>query len=170
MTVEEIPAAVRPRYALTAHEQVTILSATPERLLAEVRYSAGGREPPLHLHPQQDERFEVLSGALRVTLDGRLLTVAAGESVAIPRGAAHRMAPVGPEGATARWSTTPALRTEQWWSELAALRERCGGDPPLPALARLLREFDGEFRLALPRFVALPPVRLLAALPAGRGA
>ncbi len=166
MTVEEIPAALGPTLELTAHEQLTILSATPARLLAEVRYGAGGRDPPLHRHPAQDERFEVLRGALRVTLDGRELIVAAGESVAIPRGAAHRMAPVGPEGAVARWSTTPALRTAQWWTELAALRERCGGDPPLPLLARLLREFDGEFRLALPRVVERPLVRLLAALPA----
>lgn len=165
MTVREIPAALGPTLELTAHEQVTILSATPERLFAEVRYAAGGREPPLHVHPAQDERFEVVEGALQVTLDGRLLTVAAGESVAIPRGTAHRMTPIGAEGATARWSTMPALRTEQWWTELAALRERCGGDPPLPQLARLLLRFDAEFRLALPRVLARPLVRLLAALP-----
>jgi mannose-6-phosphate isomerase-like protein (cupin superfamily) len=43
-----------------------------------------------HLHLDYVERFQVLEGTATVELEGEKLTVGAGESVEVPRGAAHR--------------------------------------------------------------------------------
>ena len=154
-------------YALTAHETVTIRQATPDLLEAEVRWTGGGRLPPAHLHPAQDERFEVLEGTLRVVVDGEERTLAAGEAIEIPRGAVHRMTAAGGGAARAIWQTRPALRTVEWWAAVDAERSRRGGrDPPLPVMARLVRAYAAEFRLELlPGAVQGPLLRLLALLP-----
>ena len=44
---------------LTPHETVTIRSASPELLDVEGRWGPGGKPPPAHYHPEQDEHFEV---------------------------------------------------------------------------------------------------------------
>lgn len=164
MPIDETPPLALV-YELTSHETVTLVSVSPTLLEADVRYAPGGRLPPAHVHPAQEERFEVTSGELRVVLDGRERVLEAGQSIEIPRGRPHRMNAAGLDGVRARWSTWPALRTEEWWAALAAARRRCGGDPPLPVLARLLRRYDAEFRLALPSLVERPLVGLLAVLP-----
>jgi mannose-6-phosphate isomerase-like protein (cupin superfamily) len=55
---------------LTPHETVTIRSASPELLDVEGRWGPGGKPPPAHYHPEQDEHFEVLEGTLTAKLNG----------------------------------------------------------------------------------------------------
>jgi mannose-6-phosphate isomerase-like protein (cupin superfamily) len=43
---------------------------TDDRLEMEGFYSGEGGLPPNHLHPRQDEHFEVLEGAVRAVIDG----------------------------------------------------------------------------------------------------
>jgi len=45
--------------------------------------------PPLHVHPTQEERYEVLSGTMIVTEDGVEHTLRPGESRTIPPGVPH---------------------------------------------------------------------------------
>ena len=47
---------------LTPHETVTIRESSPELLEVEGSWGPGGRAPPVHYHPAQDEHFEVLDG------------------------------------------------------------------------------------------------------------
>jgi Cupin domain len=63
-----------------------------------------------HLHPKQEERIEVLSGALRCRLSGSEQTLGRGDAVAVPR--AHLI----PSGTRAQRRRTP-------WSNTA---RRCG--------------------------------------------
>jgi quercetin dioxygenase-like cupin family protein len=49
-----------------------------------------GQGPPLHLHIKEAEEFHVKSGTLSAEVDGRPLTVGAGEIATIPRGSPHR--------------------------------------------------------------------------------
>jgi quercetin dioxygenase-like cupin family protein len=152
-------------YRLTAHETVTVRVSTPYLLEAEVHYEPG-RLPPAHVHPDQDERFEILEGSLRVVIGGAERIVHAGEVLEIPRGVPHKMTGSGDAPTRAIWQTRPALRTEEWWAALAAARDECGdGDPPLRALAPLLRRHAPEFQLALPRAIQRPLLWLLAAMP-----
>jgi hypothetical protein len=45
-------------------------SSGAEVLAVEARWTRGGALPPTHLHPAQDERFEVLDGRLPVLVRG----------------------------------------------------------------------------------------------------
>ena len=45
--------------------------------------------PPVHIHPHQEESYEVLAGVLDVFVDGRWRELSAGESLTVPRGTPH---------------------------------------------------------------------------------
>lgn len=48
-----------------------------------------GTEPPPHVHSREDEFLYLLSGEIRVFVDGEVITVAAGEGVFLPRRKPH---------------------------------------------------------------------------------
>lgn len=84
-------------------------------------YEGASAAPPAHLHPAQDERFEVLSGSMRALVDGRELELPTGAVLEIDRGTAHQMWNAGDEPAAVDWRTNPAGRTLAWFRELSAL-------------------------------------------------
>jgi hypothetical protein len=55
---------MRETLKLGPHDSLEIVSSTPEALEVEASYRPGGSPPPAHLHPAQDERFEVLEGSV----------------------------------------------------------------------------------------------------------
>lgn len=73
-------------------ESWRILSVTADGgpFVAEVTLQTGAG-PPLHEHTEEEEQIEVLAGSLSCTLDGRTLSLAAGESITFPAGATHRI-------------------------------------------------------------------------------
>ena len=115
-----------------------------ERLEVEASYDGGGSEPPAHLHPAQDERFEVLEGTMRARIGDLESELRAGDELAVPAGTVHQMWNAGAERAVMLWSTTPAGRTLDWFRELAALR----AGRPLEDPATLLDRYSDTFRLA----------------------
>ena len=156
---------------LTPKETVTILGGTPDVLEVEAEYGPSGAPPPKHLHPAQDEHFEVLSGELRARLDGDERTLRAGDTLDIPRRTPHQMWNPGAEPARVRWQTRPAGRTEQWFRQLDALQRegRVGKDgmPGPLAFGVYLTEYRDVFRLAVAPDPLLRPVLGLLGL-AGR--
>ena len=109
-----------------------------ELLEMEAFYPGDGPAPPEHLHPRQDEHFEVLEGSIALRVGHEHRTVPAGESFDIPRGTVHTMGPAGGP-ARIRWEVRPALRTEEFLTQMPAeFSER---------LAHIQR-FSEEFRLA----------------------
>jgi len=152
-------------YHLTPSEQVTVVSRGPEALVVEAIYGPQGSPPPPHLHPAQDERFEVLEGRLSVRLGGDpVRELAAGDVLEIPRGTAHSMWNASDAPARVRWATLPAGRTEEWWAALSGARREGERMPPLPTLGALLTEYDDVFRLAKAQAVMRPVLRALAPL------
>lgn len=156
------------RFELTPHEAVTLRRSSPEELEVEVEYAPGGERPPRHFHPDQDERFELLEGALSVRVEGDERELRPGEVLEIPRGAVHQMWNPGASVARARWITSPAGRTESWFRELGGLRAQgrvgSNGMPGPLAFAVLLTEYRDVFRLAGPQpllrgaFAAMAPL------------
>ena len=49
----------------------------------------GGSGPPPHVHPQGDEYFQVLGGAMRMEVGGKTIHAERGGAVWIPRGTVH---------------------------------------------------------------------------------
>lgn len=145
---------------LTASESVSVVDSTAGSLEVEATYGGGGKAPPGHLHPAQDEHFEVLEGRLRVRIDGAERELTAGESIEIPRGSVHQMWSPGGENARVRWTTTPAGRTLQWFRELHELqlagKAASSGAPSPLAMGVLLSEYRDVFRLAGPELLLRP--------------
>jgi quercetin dioxygenase-like cupin family protein len=115
--------------------RLRLVSIEPECLEMEAAYGPEGLMPPEHAHPRQDERFEVLAGAVRTVIAGRERRYAAGEVFEVPAGTPHRMAGDGP--ARVRWEVRPALRTAEFFERLYG-----GGDP-----TGLFEDFAEEIRL-----------------------
>ncbi len=146
---------------LSSHEDVKVVRDTPDELELEGTWKPGGSSPPAHLHPSQDEYFEVLSGRLTAVVDGLRRQLGPGDTLEIPRRTPHKMWNPGTEVATATWRTRPAGRTRDW----LRLIHRLGGGgtrkPPLPALARAINQYSDVFRLVI-RPKPLQPVADLA--------
>jgi hypothetical protein len=107
---------------------------TDEVLEMEGSYSGEGGLPPEHLHPHQDEHFEVLEGTVRAVINGEEHRYGAGESFDVPARTPHRLAGAG--RARLHWEVRPALRTAEFFEEAY------GGDPGEDLLSRYADEFQ----------------------------
>ena len=87
-----------------------------ELLEMEATYGEGSTLPPEHLHPSQDEHFEVLEGAVLTIVGGEERRYEAGESFDVPAKTPHQMTGDGP--AHVRWQVRPALRTAEFFERL----------------------------------------------------
>jgi mannose-6-phosphate isomerase-like protein (cupin superfamily) len=118
-----------------------IVRLEAEVLEMDASYSGDGPMPPVHLHPAQTERFEVLDGEMRTIIDGAERVYEHGSVFEVPPGTPHQMAAEGP--ARVRWEVRPALRTAEFF-------ERMYTAPPQGPEegAEFLRAFSDEFRLA----------------------
>jgi hypothetical protein len=119
---------------------VTISELTPELLVMEAAWAPHEGRPPKHLHPSQDEHFELLEGELTAEVDGTTHVLSAGQALDIPAKATHRMWNSGTGQARARWEVRPAQRTAEFFEEMD------GGINPAKG-AKLLWRYRHEFRL-----------------------
>jgi hypothetical protein len=121
--------------------RLRLLQTDDELLAMEASYSGEAGMPPEHLHPSQQERFEILEGTMRTIVDGEERVYEAGESFEVPAGTPHQMAAEGPT--RTRWEVRPALRTAEFF-------ERLYGSGPESAREKgeaFFEEFEDEFRL-----------------------
>ncbi len=137
---------------ITPYQSITVVRSTDAALELDATWGAGGHRPPKQLHPAQEERFEVLSGALQARIEGVDRTYRAGESFVIPAGAVHAVWNDGEDEARAVWRTVPGLRTLELFESIGALyREGRVPEDEMPGLlvwATLLDEYRDVLRLA----------------------
>ena len=114
-----------------------------ELLEMEATWEGGGDLPPAHHHPSQDERFEVLDGAVKTVIEGVERRYEAGETFEVPAETMHQM--TGDGAARVNWQVRPALRTAEFF-------ERLYGSPPRNQEEgdAFLEEFSAEIRFAEP--------------------
>ena len=112
-----------------------------------------------HVHPNQDERFEILSGRFRYRVDGVEREAGAGEVVEVPKGVTHVWRNAGEEDLRMIIEFRPALRSEEFFESFFALGQDGKTDPetgmPNPVrTATVLHEFRDEIRpVKPPQFV-----------------
>ena len=141
-----------------------------ELLAFDLELSPDGHVPGMHVHPIQEERFEVVAGTMRFRKGRKKVVAKAGDVVVVPPGTAHKFANAGDETARVRVEVRPALRMENLFETAVALAEegrtnRKGMPKPLD-LALFVREFSDEVQGAFPPLwvqrLTLAPVAWLA--------
>ena len=125
-----------------------------ELLEVESSYEAGGQQPPVHYHPAQEERFEVLDGTVEILLDDGTRTLRQGEVLTLPAGSRHSI--WSQTGGRVNWRTRPALKTEAFFELVWGLardgKVNQSGRPNLLQGAVLARAYQREWRLAQPPY------------------
>jgi quercetin dioxygenase-like cupin family protein len=123
-------------------------------LRIETFHPPHGAAEPEHVHPFQQSRCEVVSGALHFRIAGNERSVGAGEKVGIPANVPHYFWNESDDEAHAIQEFRPALKTEDFFDTYFALA-RAGrlnekGLPNLLVMAVLMREYDREMRVVQP--------------------
>ena len=128
----------------------TAADTNGELLEIDVELAADGHVPGMHVHPAQEERFEILSGTVKFRKGLRTITATAGDVVVVEPGKAHKFENVGDEGAAMRVQVTPALEMERLFETAVALAEEgkvtSKGMPKPLELALFVSEFKDEVR------------------------
>jgi mannose-6-phosphate isomerase-like protein (cupin superfamily) len=121
-----------------------------ELLAIDLELSPNGHVPGAHMHPNQEERFEVVKGAMKFRRGLRTVTARAGDTVVVPPGTVHRFENADNVPAHARVEVRPALRMEELFETTVALardgRTTATGTPRPLDLALFMREFEAEVR------------------------
>lgn len=132
----------------TAHDTKGVL------VEVEAFYRSDSEAPPEHIHPRQEEYFEVLAGSIDTRVNGQEKRYEAGESFRIPAGATHQMWNGGDTETRLLWQTRPALHTDDFfeimWGLARAGKTNKAGLPNLLHLAVILRQYRHEFRPVKP--------------------
>jgi quercetin dioxygenase-like cupin family protein len=120
--------------------------------------SPGWTTGPDHVHPLQEERFEVLSGRLGLRVGGVERVHGAGDVIVAPAGSAHAAWNAGDDEVHVLVDFRPALRTERAFETLAGLardgKTSGAGAPRDPLLlALVLRHFEDEIYFVRPPLV-----------------
>jgi len=121
-----------------------------ELLVFDLVVDPDGRVPGGHVHPVQQESFQVLAGTMRFRKGLRTVIAEPGDTVVVPPGAYHQFANAGDEPAVVRVQVEPTLRMEQLYETAVALaregRTLPSGMPKPLDLALFMREFEQEVR------------------------
>ncbi len=160
-------------------ERITIretAATTDGELLAiDLELPAGRRVPGgQHIHPKQEERFEVVEGTMRFKLGRKRVVAGPGDVVVVPAGQKHDFANVGDDDALVRVEVRPALKMEELFETAVGLAEQgrtfMGGIPKPLDLALFTEEFEDEVQGAFPpRWMQRMVLAPLAALARRRG-
>jgi quercetin dioxygenase-like cupin family protein len=121
---------------------------------------AGGIGPPEHVHPSQEERFEVLAGTFGVRIGGKERVLGPGAVVVVEPGQPHAWWNAGGEELRVLTEFRPALRIELFFETLFGLA--CDGKLDVRGMPRFLQvvAMVPPFDMYLTR----PPVILQKAL------
>ena len=128
--------------------------------------------PMRHVHPEQDESLEVVSGSLGVWHDGQRRTLAEGDRAVIPAGDPHRFWNAGDGELHLEGTVTPGLETETFmYTTYGIARDHPATPSGMPLnplrLAPVLDRYDDLLYLAHVPFV-LQKAAIRAVAPIGR--
>ncbi len=101
----------------------TAADTNGELLRFELVLRPGGRIPIVHLHAAQEERFEIVSGAVRARVRGGWSDLTAGESIVIAPGTPHVLRNDSTAEARIIGELRPAMRTEEVFEAMCALAQ-----------------------------------------------
>lgn len=137
---------------------VTSEDSKGDILSVELWCKPGALGTPLHYHPNQTEKFEVIHGKLGVHDSGKDMVLTEGESYTIEKNSLHRFWNANEnDEVLVKVDLKPALKTEYWLETIYSIAEQGkaneAGMPKNPLqMAAMLNEYYGEL------FLKNPPV------------
>jgi quercetin dioxygenase-like cupin family protein len=148
----------------------TAADTNGELVAIDLALPVGGHVPGAHIHPLQEERFEVTAGQMKFRYGVKTIVAGPGETVVVPAGKIHSFAQHGDEPAQCRVEIRPALKMEQLFETTVQLaqegRTTKKGMPKPLDLALFVEEFKDEVKAPFPPawFVrlAMTPLRAMA--------
>ncbi len=152
----------------------TAADTNGELLEIDLELAPDGQVPGKHVHPKQEERFEVLSGTMKFKMGLKTVIAEAGDVVTVPAGVSHKFSNGGDETAHVRVQVRPALQMERLFETAVALAQEgrtLGNGMPKPLdLALFVQEFGDEVQGAFPpAWVQRATMAPLAAIARKRG-
>jgi quercetin dioxygenase-like cupin family protein len=134
--------------------RTTSADTNGERVVVETFVEPNGAVAAAHMHPAQEELFEVLGGELEFRVGTQTIVAKPGDRVLVPAGTAHRFRNIGDETAHFVCEVTPALGFEQLIETMFSLAadgkvNRKGMPNPL-RLAVIARHHFEDVRLPFP--------------------
>ncbi|CAN5630757.1 hypothetical protein BH20ACT23_BH20ACT23_01660 [soil metagenome] len=128
--------------------RTTAADTDGDLLVVDLELSPDGQVPGAHVHPHQEERFEVLSGVVKFRRGLKTVVGRPGDIVVVPPGAIHRFMNASSEPARLRVEVRPALRMEDLFETAVALaregRTNRRGMPRPLDLALFMSRFEAE--------------------------
>jgi quercetin dioxygenase-like cupin family protein len=125
-----------------------------EAVVIETYVRPNGFVAAAHLHPSQEERFQVLRGSVGFKVGGRKLVAGPGRRLTVPAGTPHRFWNAGDETAHFVCEIRPALQFESLIESMFALaadgRTNRKGMPNPLRLAVIARAHFDTVRLPFP--------------------
>jgi quercetin dioxygenase-like cupin family protein len=169
---------IQPGQSITNHVtgetlvfRTTSAQTGGEAVVVEAFVTPDGAVAAAHVHPAQEETFEVVAGELEFRLGRKKLVARAGDRVVVPAGTPHRFANVGEETAHFVCEVRPALGFEQLIETMFSLaadgRVNRKGLPSPLRLAVIANHHFGDVRLPFPP-AWLQRLGLLLGAPVGR--
>ncbi len=132
----------------------TAADTNGELVVVETFVEPNGAVAAAHVHPAQEERFQVLAGELEFRVGRQTVVARPGDRVHVPTGTPHRFRNTG--GGTAHFvcEISPALGFEQLIETMFTLaadgKVNAKGLPNLLRLAVIARHHFGDVRLPFP--------------------
>jgi quercetin dioxygenase-like cupin family protein len=131
----------------------TAADTNGDLLAFDLELSPDGHVPGAHVHPVQEESFEVVRGTMQFRNGLRIITARAGDKVVIPPGTIHAFKNADNAPVHVRVEVRPALRMEELLETTVALaregRTNGAGLPHPLDLALFMREFEAEIKAPL---------------------
>jgi mannose-6-phosphate isomerase-like protein (cupin superfamily) len=123
-------------------------------LEADYYLTAGGYVAAAHVHPRQEETFQVLEGSVRINIGGRDVLATPGRTYVVRPGVSHRIVNHTASSAHLYSTLRPAMRSDEllqtMWGLASDGRTNKHGIPHLLQAAASGRYFKGELYLAGP--------------------
>jgi quercetin dioxygenase-like cupin family protein len=134
--------------------RTTSAETNGERVVVEAYVEPDGAVAAAHVHPAQEECFDVLAGELEFRIRKQTFVARAGDRVLVPAGTPHRFRNIGPETAHFTCEVRPALGFEQLIETMFSLaadgKVNKKGMPNAMRLAVIARHHFGDVRLPFP--------------------
>jgi mannose-6-phosphate isomerase-like protein (cupin superfamily) len=139
-------------------EQITFVETAAdtggELLAIDMTLAPDGHVPGAHVHPEQEERFEVVSGTMEFRMGRKKVVAGPGEVVVVPPGVRHKFRNAGGEEARVLVEVRPALKMEELFESTVALaregKTNRKGMPRPVHLALFVGEYEREVRAPFP--------------------